>query len=127
MKDTFERCAVRAFNERDVETYCAGLHDDFAWFDEVVPHLLEGKAQRRRVFENLLRVTTDATFTPLNLHFRAVGDTGIVRGGYEMIFTFTGGATQRRAGRFSCTYTKAGGRWLALAQHYEGCSLAAIR
>jgi ketosteroid isomerase-like protein len=116
LRAAFEQI-VRAINTRNLDAFSALIHDEFAYFNLTSPFPIEGKAARLQAFQRVSAMNESVTITLRNPQFRIIGTTGVVWGLFAMAHKPKDGPMTTVDGRFTFTYVKSDGKWLAVAEH----------
>jgi ketosteroid isomerase-like protein len=116
LRAAFEQI-VGAINTRSLEAFSALIHDEFVYFNLTSPFPIEGKAARLQAFQRVSALNESVTVTLRNPQCRIIGTTGVVWGLVALAFKPKDGPVTTVDGRFTFTYVKSDGKWLAVAEH----------
>ena len=120
LETVFENVLER-LNSRDLEGFLKSWHPeavlfvaDYLW---AVDRADVGQEIWSRIFDEFFATTKSATYTALDVHFRIIGDTGLVWGLTELIVKPKEEARQVRNLRLTVVFQKADGRWRIVSWH----------
>ena len=117
LKAIFEK-GVKAYNSKDVAFFTV-MDDRGVVFNPSVPFATDGKAANEQYTRGVWANMDSSTFTPVNPQFRVIGNTGLAWGHYAVALKPKDGGARSLFGRYTITYTKSGGKWLAVVAHYS--------
>lgn len=118
LRAQFQRL-VDSFNTRNLHALVSSVHDNVVQTGAFSPTPVDGKAALREVYHAFFNESANATFTPINPHFRVSGSSGVSWGHFALSMQLKGGPMQIPAGCFTITFTKVGGQWLVFASHFS--------
>ncbi len=120
LEATLERSLV-ALGEMDLDTFLEAYHDDMVFYSHAAPFPAVGKAAWRQALRNYFDDNEMLSFKAIDPEFRIINnsDGAVAIAWSQFLYTRKpkDGPTSFVAGRFLITYTKLGGKWLAIAQH----------
>ena len=117
LKATFGK-GVEAYNNRD-DAHFAAVQDQSVFYAPTAPFATKGKEAYQKSMKTTWAATESSVFKPIDPQFLVVGSTGIVWGHYAIAIKPKDGAMRTRFGRYTITYSKSDGKWLAVASHYS--------
>ena len=120
LEATLERSLV-ALGKMDLDTFLEAYHDDMVFYSHAAPFPAVGKAAWRKALRNYFDDNEMLSFKAIDPEFRIINnsDGAVAIAWSQFLYTRKpkDGPTSFAAGRFLITYTKSGGKWLAIAQH----------
>lgn len=116
LRATFEQLR-EAYNAHDLERLLALLHEEVVIFSTSSPFPIAGKAAAHQAYQTGFAHYEQTTFTPINPHFRVLGDTGIVWGHAAITLKPKDGPVSTVYTRQTWTFIKVGERWMGACAH----------
>ena len=118
VREAFEG-AVAALNTGNLDGFLNTVHEEALSFYSCGP--TSGKQGREACavdWQLFFNTTANARFVTKNEQYRVVGETGIAYGEYSLSVNYNNQGRQTvHEGRYTMTYTKAGGSWQIAMQH----------
>ncbi len=108
---------IRLLNAHNNTAFSVGAHDDVVLFGILSPFATKGKAAIQTLVAEYIADHARINFMTVNPEFFVAGESAVAWGHYAISETPKVGSHMSIHGRYTCTYTKIGGRWLLASMH----------
>jgi ketosteroid isomerase-like protein len=115
LKTAFES-TVRSYNEGDLESYFAAMHENVSYYLPSRREPLIGKRAVREMYSAFLSRLERYHWEPISPEFVVAGACGIVFSEYRHTFTRMGETEVAREGRNTVVFAVIDGRWMKVAE-----------
>ena len=117
LEAAFEQ-AVEDLNSRDLSRFLASWHPEAVLMARNYPFAVDrsetGDEMWSEIFKDFFATTAKARYEPVDVHFRVIGNTGVVWGQTRLWVEGKDGQTRAQENRLAATFVKLDGRWLIL-------------
>ncbi len=118
LEETFQG-GIRALDGRDLEAAVAQVDENVVVFSLFSPFPIKGKAGFRRAAAEYFENYEEASFAPVSPQFRALGNTGLAWGYYQLTAKLQDGPPAYFHGRYLFTYVWSDEKWRVTSMHYS--------